>query len=715
MSRWFLAGLLLLSTLVGGVYFFSTQIFARVVVELAAERGLTLEELTLQRPGLHGIRIDRVVGDIDTIHLVATGIEISYALESLLAQPIEAIAIRDLQVRVDDAPATPAPTPAQSEPGAQSAFDPAVIFGIVPRLSVARFLLEIVKPGFVGTGSLKVNDDSAQFELSGVEPDFARELVVNGLLQSNGSLQFSFFDATQPDSPFLQLHATPTADQIDLRGDYDLSGYPLSLVTGLLNLPSGTGRLQGHLTSRLESLDIAQSYQDLNLAGSYQIDWNDEFLDIQALHGQLSGSLANLASTVEGGVIEVSQAAVRFTVDSGTTVQYADKQISIGPGMTAILQNIEAADFQSVFTHTAIDLHGAGPSIKTNATFSATAFGLQTQGEMTADIAVATNTVVADLNVNVADLGLPLHLTYDIDSRRGSVAGESQWSSNNLAHSVIQNWPYNFDIASGDVGIELQGALVDGVLNGRVVVGLAGSKVRYEDFEFLDTAASLDFAFGPGGVRLQPSTIAVGEFDFGLVLQDVEIGVGWHDDAVELFKGHFDLLGGNVTIAPAKYDLTRNKANLDLTVANLDLAQVMALEGDDIQGEGRLYGTLPVRVNDGKVSMTNGQIYASEAGGVIQISPKFNLGTGQPGIDFAMQALANFEYQTLTAVANYAENGDLELAVGLQGRNPEIEKGRPIHYNLNINENIFSLIDALNAETGVTERVERGVMKKKGS
>ena len=242
-------------------------------------------------------------------------------------------------------------------------------------------------------------------------------------------------------------------------------------------------------------------------------------------------------------------------------------------------------------------------------------------------------------------------------------------------------------------------------------MALTNGTVHYDDFEFLNTTAALDFMLDSSGLQLHPSTINVGEFDFGLPLQDAELRVAWQDGVVDLVSGQFDLLGGSVTVAPTQYDLNRNQANLDLTVANIDLSQVMALEGDDITGEGRLYGTLPVRVNDGKVSMSKGQIHASEAGGIIQISPKFNLGTGQPGVDFALRALADFNYQTLTAVADYEENGDLQLAVGLQGRNPEIEKGRPIHYNLNINENIFSLIDALTAESGVTERVERGVMK----
>ena len=345
------------------------------------------------------------------------------------------------------------------------------------------------------------------------------------------------------------------------------------------------------------------------------------------------------------------------------------------------------------------------------AEFEVAGSGLRAEGSLTSDIVMQTDTVVADLNINMGNIGFPLHVIYDSVSERTEFDGKSRFAVRNLGDSLVQNWPYDFDIVAGDVSVDLQGVLLDGVVDARAAFALKQGTLRYEDFEFLKTGATLDFVLNTSGLQLQPSMITVGDFDFGIALQDAEMKVAWSDDVVVLHSGHFDLLGGTVTVAPTQYDLTRDNANLDLTLANIDLAEVMALEGEDIKGEGRLYGTLPVRVNDGKVSMSNGRIRASEAGGVIQISPELSLGTGQPGIDFALEALANFNYQTLTAIADYEENGDLQLAVGLKGRNPDIEKGRPIHYNLNINENIFSLIDALNAQSGVTERVERGVMK----
>ncbi|MFB3107537.1 MAG: YdbH domain-containing protein, partial [Pseudomonadales bacterium] len=62
--------------------------------------------------------------------------------------------------------------------------------------------------------------------------------------------------------------------------------------------------------------------------------------------------------------------------------------------------------------------------------------------------------------------------------------------------------------------------------------------------------------------------------------------------------------------------------------------------------------------------------------------------------------------------ADYAENGDLALAVNLQGTNPDVEKGRAIVYNLTINENVLVLLESLRAQNAIIDRVERGILKK---
>jgi hypothetical protein len=171
------------------------------------------------------------------------------------------------------------------------------------------------------------------------------------------------------------------------------------------------------------------------------------------------------------------------------------------------------------------------------------------------------------------------------------------------------------------------------------------------------------------------------------------------------------LLGGQATFSPLSVELDQPTIVLDVVLKELDLAEILALEGEDIAGSGVLNGLLPLRFSAGKITMTDGRLTAEPPGGDIRLSPSLSRATGQPGLDFALQALTNFSYSSLETVAQYAENGDLDLAVSLQGSNPEVENGRPILYNLNIHENVPVLLESLRVQDAITNRLERRVLK----
>ena len=116
-------------------------------------------------------------------------------------------------------------------------------------------------------------------------------------------------------------------------------------------------------------------------------------------------------------------------------------------------------------------------------------------------------------------------------------------------------------------------------------------------------------------------------------------------------------------------------------------------------------------LNDNKASITGGRLRARPPGGEIRLTPKFSGPTGQPGLDFALLALKDFRYTELGCDINYSENGDLLLGVRLNGRNPDIENGRPIIYNLNISENIPVLLESLRLQDQVTRKIEKQVGK----
>jgi len=149
-------------------------------------------------------------------------------------------------------------------------------------------------------------------------------------------------------------------------------------------------------------------------------------------------------------------------------------------------------------------------------------------------------------------------------------------------------------------------------------------------------------------------------------------------------------------------------AVLVTTLTNLDLAALLALEGDDITGTGRLDGRVPIRLADNAPSVSGGEI-AATGPGTIRLAPALASAITQPGLDIALKALENFAYETLAATVNYDAEGNLDLGIRLQGRNRSVEAGRPIHYNLNITENIPVLLKSLRLQDSVTKSIEKKV------
>jgi len=167
------------------------------------------------------------------------------------------------------------------------------------------------------------------------------------------------------------------------------------------------------------------------------------------------------------------------------------------------------------------------------------------------------------------------------------------------------------------------------------------------------------------------------------------------------------LLGGRATAAPFSYRPADGMAATQVMLEDLDLALILALEGEHITGTGRLDGTLPVRFSSGGISVSGGKIVARPPGGELRLQSSIARAITQPGLDMALTALTNFRYTVLETVVGYSEQGDLALGVRLEGRNPDVERGRPIHFNLNVSENIPVLMRSLRLKDEFAERIER--------
>jgi len=172
-----------------------------------------------------------------------------------------------------------------------------------------------------------------------------------------------------------------------------------------------------------------------------------------------------------------------------------------------------------------------------------------------------------------------------------------------------------------------------------------------------------------------------------------------------MFGGTFS--ASNINLDPENIDFS-NVINLE----NIQLGELLSVE-QGIEGKGTIDGQLPVVVTANSITVSNGQLRARPPGGVIRYNgavPKAAI-ESSPQLQLAIDALKNFHYKVLDITASYAENGKMLLKVRLEGRNPEMQNSRPINFNLNVTEDVPSLIKSLmltrDISDGLQKRIEQ--------
>ncbi len=273
-------------------------------------------------------------------------------------------------------------------------------------------------------------------------------------------------------------------------------------------------------------------------------------------------------------------------------------------------------------------------------------------------------------------------------------------------------WKEVYDLTRGRFAGTLQAAL--GERTRYTVQGaLTDGAAQYDDLTIEGLSARYEVGGDDDTWRALLPEARIATVDVGVVLRDISFSAELTEEQVTLEGLRGALLGGTFAVRqPLLYDVKRDRSVFEVALDDLDLAEVVALEGEDIKATGRLSGNIPVAITETGVSVSGGAVAASPAGGTIRLDEALARSIAQPGLDIVLRALEDFRYSVLRAGIDYAENGDFKASVRLEGANPAIEAGRAIHYNLNISENVPVLLKSLRLQDEVTRSVERQVDRK---
>ena len=734
--------------LLTGLYLASPWLLARMALVFAGRLGASSLAVETGYPGLGQIDVVTLRIESDTYVIDAKRGSLRYRWTDLLNAKLDGAVFERVRLTL------------RRSKGAQPDGDTPdieTLFGAVPirEVHVDELLLDMPDIGFLGTGRVSLSDDSLTLALAGIQPEFADRFQFIAELAKSGVFAIQFSERTEAAViNRLSVQGNVHGELMELSGEVALDGYAMSLVSSILGLPAGTGTASANVATVLpwpppESL----GWQDLDVTIPVaRLNWTSDDKQIELRTLEIGAQITNgsVDSKVTGTVVgQLNESTITAVFPAAYPLHIESGSISGDAGLQIRLQN-PGVDVQSTLHRFAInkttatqleidaDINAATDNAGAEGRFATT---LNITGDDTLEasgnidfsgrVAAAGNTRPLDTATSISIVGnivqakgslttgrfdaVNFDAVYNLASGTGRLAAnDSLVFDEPIAADLLTGWDQEYDLDAGQIDTTLQ---IDwesaDELATRLGITLTDGVGHYDDYladgisgEFLFEAAN---AMDAASWRLVPASLNIKRIDIGLPIADLTTDVSWSGDTVAFGETEATLLGGRAASPAFDYNIDTGDARFDLALSNVKLADILALEGDDILGSGRLDGTLPVFLSDNRPRVEAGRMEARPPGGSIQVTPAFSGPTGQPGLDFALLALKNFHYEELRCEIEYSETGDLLLGVRLKGSNPDVENGRPIVYNLNISDNIPVLLESLRLQDQVTRQIEKKV------
>lgn len=340
-----------------------------------------------------------------------------------------------------------------------------------------------------------------------------------------------------------------------------------------------------------------------------------------------------------------------------------------------------------------------------------------------------------------------LHLNLDMDNRSGRVEGLLRLADHDVLHvdghldldsaageatldipalnfstgndslsALFFRPPFNADILSGSIQANARLHIAraeDGswLLNGPLLLNADKLGGFYEDTAIVGFSLNVQ-----GEVRnsrdflsTAPGRVDIERIDPGIAIEHIGLGFDIDTPATRLALRDIkaELFGGSVSSSGLTYDWSAQENRMEVAIDHLDLSHMLAMAAyDSVQATGLLSGRLPISLRGTTPSIGAGSLAAEVPGGSIRYRAASS-DTGNPALDFVNQALSNYQYDVLDTSVDYRSDGELALAVRLQGQNPDVNSGQRINLNLNISDNIPDLLRSLQAGRSIAETLER--------
>lgn len=326
------------------------------------------------------------------------------------------------------------------------------------------------------------------------------------------------------------------------------------------------------------------------------------------------------------------------------------------------------------------------------------------------------------LLTNSHGLAADTHLTHRFNGATSISAHlrPIDFAKGNPWQKSLSAWPNSLELEKGRMALT---ATVQIPAKQAVKVALEGNLSTlsglYQTSEFSGLNAPFELSLDADTLRLMSPTLSLSTLNPGVALGPLQANFSYQANRATLDQGALtlqqlqsELFDGRVWLEPQRIDLSRANPSSTLHIQGVQIqALLAAYPAEGLAGSGTLDGQLPVSLTAQGLQIANGTLNAREPGGRLQFqSNKLTaLGKSNPAMQLAADALSDFRFHTLATGVSLSPQGTLQLAFNLAGYNPDLQKGRPVNFNINLEEDLPALFKSLQLSGKVSERIEQRV------
>ena len=294
-------------------------------------------------------------------------------------------------------------------------------------------------------------------------------------------------------------------------------------------------------------------------------------------------------------------------------------------------------------------------------------------------------------------------------------------AENNRLSQLLTPWPYPFDLLTGEINLTSSAAWSQSSKS-RLTTRLKLDETGGHYGEILFSGLSLDHEIEilPKLHSIRTGKIDLMHLDSGVTASNIVTMLKLEPSntgplpQMVVQALHGEIFGGTFSGDDFTFDFNNKRNGFKIRASNIDLAEIVKTQQlEDITVTGRIDGTIPVWINEKGVMIEHGAFINDVRAGTIRYNPA--AGTDQlkqnPVTGIALDALKDFRYSHLSADVNFTPEGMLTINLQLKGTSPELDTKRPVHLNINTEQNLLSLLKSLRFAEGVSESIDQKVRR----